>query len=97
MKNVIYLITNTTNGKRYIGSTKDLSMRKGAHAYKLKNNIHKNRGLAADFQLGHKFIYTVLESVSQESLTKIEKVWIRFLKPEYNVYNTNKKRASRSK
>lgn len=90
----IYKITNTTNGKTYIGSTLSFAMRKADHKYHLKKDIHTNRLITADYKLGHSFIFEPIEqNISLEHLKKIEKVWIKFLQPEYNTYGTNKKRA----
>jgi group I intron endonuclease len=38
----IYAITNTVNGKRYIGSTKSFKGRIGKHRWELRNNRHGN-------------------------------------------------------
>lgn len=40
MHGVIYKITNTINGKYYIGSTVDFKKRKYTHTWKLNKGIH---------------------------------------------------------
>jgi group I intron endonuclease len=45
----IYAITNAINGKRYIGSSKDIKQRFADHKKDLNNNIHHNRKLQEDW------------------------------------------------
>ena len=45
----IYKITNTINGKIYIGQSTDLTNRLYNHNYQLKNNKHKNKHLQASY------------------------------------------------
>jgi len=44
-KSGIYLIINLENGKRYIGSSKDIYDRLHTHCYNLKNNKGHNAHL----------------------------------------------------
>ena len=45
----IYCITNTINGKKYIGQTNNLSKRKVQHLSDLRNGVHDNRLMQADW------------------------------------------------
>ncbi len=83
----IYKITNTTNNKTYIGSTKNFRIRKSTHFYKLRRNLHGNKHLQSSYNKHgfSNFIFEVLEIV--EDLSNIivrEQYWIDTLKPEYN-------------
>lgn len=75
----IYKITNTTNGKFYIGSSVDLKKRKRDHFRELRNNIHCNSRLQNSFnKYGEdNFMFVVVEMVSErENLVTLEQHWI---------------------
>ena len=59
----IYIITNLQNGKRYIGSSKNLYERLYKHFYDLENNKHSNTYLQNSWDKygGESFIYGILE------------------------------------
>lgn len=96
-KTAIYKITNEQTNKVYVGSTKHFAMRKATHIFQMKNGIHRNRELVADYKLGHTFQFQIIERVEEVNLGIAEKIWTAILKPEYNFYNTDKKRKSRAK
>jgi hypothetical protein len=82
----IYVLQNFCNGKSYIGSAKNMSMRKGHHRYNLEKGTHKNKFLQADYYLygWEVFEFKVLEYVDkEEDLEKIEQVWL----DKYQSYN----------
>jgi len=45
----VYLITNTWNGKRYIGATVNFKDRVYDHIWELNNGTHKNKHLQQDW------------------------------------------------
>lgn len=79
------MITNTQNGKRYIGKTsKQISTRFAGHLYSA------NRGCETYFynairKHGAKaFVVSLVEEVSKEDLSVKEIFYIANIKPEYN-------------
>lgn len=83
----IYQIINLQNGKCYIGSSKNLSLRCRQHKTALSNNRHYNRHLQSAWnQYGSiVFEFRPILYCNREDLAKAEQYWIDFLKPEYNV------------
>lgn len=84
----IYQITNTVNGKRYIGKSKDIRKRWRGHIY--NNSLGKS--VNAHFQAAwnkygeDSFTFQILEIVDDESqLASREKCLVESNKPEYNV------------
>lgn len=73
----IYKITNSVNGKVYIGQTKNFSHRKACHVYDLKNNRHSNPYLQADFNGGSsEFKFEMLCKCKVEDLDDLETFYI---------------------
>jgi group I intron endonuclease len=85
---MIYQIRNTTNNKRYIGSTTDWRTRWKHHKSKLKNNRHENRYLqnAANKYGYTAFVFEPLMLCHDLLLTTCEQ-W--FLDNEPGDYNIN--------
>lgn len=82
----VYIIFNTLNGKRYIGSSKDLYNRLYDHFYNLKLQTHHNRHLQAAYnKYGESnFLYCVLEFCEESLQYIVEQNYISFMCPEYN-------------
>lgn len=79
MKSGIYKITNTINGKVYIGQSKTLNTRYRGHIYRISRNEHHNEHLQRSFdKYGEdNFVYDILEEVEDLSLLDLkEKFWI---------------------
>lgn len=95
----IYKITNIVNGKCYIGSAVDTSMRIAAHKSKLKFNDHANRKLQHSFnKYGiENFRFEILECISDKTkLIQREQIWINYFKsydPNFG-YNLRKEASS---
>lgn len=72
----IYKITNTSNGKVYIGQTKNLINRKQSHFYWLERNEHHNQPLQKAYNKYGKenFTFEILEE--SEDLDNRELFWI---------------------
>jgi excinuclease UvrABC nuclease subunit len=85
MKGVYYL-TNTVNGKKYVGSSNNIYKRYLEHMSDLKANRHPNQRLQSDYNSGlTKFTYTICEMCEESELKDLENVWINKLKPQYNI------------
>jgi len=82
----VYQITNTANGKRYIGSAVNLSKRKYSHFSMLENGIHPN----SHFQSAYNkygvgaFVFEKLQEVPSNWLIVVEQLFLDWLQPEYN-------------
>lgn len=88
MKNSgIYEILNKLNGKRYIGSTKELNVREKTHFRNLKENKHPNKHLQfAVNKYGIKnFEFSVLEYCSEEYLLVLEQWYLDNEEWHYNL------------
>lgn len=80
----VYKITNTVNGKFYVGSAINIKRRWTVHRYKLRHNKHDNKHLqsAWDKYGESAFEFSVIE-LCEDSLQK-EQHYLDTLKPEYN-------------
>jgi len=88
IKNVIYLIKNSVNGKIYIGSAVNYNVRRIRHLSELRCQRHHSNHLQNSFnKYGEKcFVFEILEIVSdKDKLIETEQKWINELKPEYNM------------
>lgn len=83
----IYCIKNVTDGKRYIGQSKDVWRRFNNHISSLDRNSHKNRHLQSAWNLygQSNFDFTILEICSIDSLDELESKYIN----QYNTMNEN--------
>ena len=85
MKSGIYKITNTENGKFYIGSSKNIEERWNDHKQYLRGKYHINPKLqhAWDFYGEDKFIFEIVEETDQtkEILLEKENYYFSLLKP----------------
>lgn len=83
----IYMILNTANNKKYIGSSSNIGIRLWKHRSLLRHNKHFNAHLQASWnKYGEdNFQYSILESCSQEEQFIREQFYINLLSPEYNI------------
>ena len=83
----VYVILNTTNGKRYVGSAVNLPKRKRDHWERLRGNHHRNRYLQNAWnKYGEEcFGFSVLEYWETEFLVSFEQWWMNMLCAEYNI------------
>ncbi|MGL4944006.1 MAG: GIY-YIG nuclease family protein [Thermoguttaceae bacterium] len=95
-KTGIYKITNLSNGKFYIGQSRDILTRWKAHTQSLSENSNESviRTAFAKYDLRIQvsepgvhgnFNFEILEICPEADLFEIEKRYIQELKPEYNV------------
>ena len=93
MKSGIYSITNTTNGKCYVGSSINVDRRmKCGHLHDLRHNKHPNSHLQRSWnKYGEKaFKFELLEEVPKEMLVEVEQQYLdlaKIMQPLY--YNNN--------
>src|SRR5688572_20885127 len=82
MNSGIYLITNLSNGKVYVGSSDQLKRRKYLHFYRLKRGNHANPHLqnAWNHYGEHVFTFQVIEYVLpvKEILEAREAWWVKY-------------------
>lgn len=82
----IYIIFNLVNGKRYIGSSKNLYNRINQHYQDLRNGKHHNTHLQASWnKYGEEsFTASVLEYCNESDQYLREQYYIDIIQPEYN-------------
>lgn len=88
----IYKITNTFNGKIYIGQSKDVKERERQHFYKLMRNQHSNKAMQKDYNKYEKYFkFEVIERCRLERLNEREQYWIAFYESSDSTkgYNLN--------
>lgn len=83
----IYKITNTKNGKFYVGSSVQIESRIFKHLALLRKRKHKNGHMQAAFVLHGEdaFDFTLVEACEKSSLLAREQHYIDVLHPEYNI------------
>jgi len=86
----IYLIVNTVNGKRYVGSSIKIKNRLKDHYYRLNGKRHDNKHLQCAWNKYGKdaFRFMILEEHDEDVLLTFEQFWINMLNPEYNIVKT---------
>lgn len=87
----VYSITNKINGKRYIGSSKNILYRYSTHFSSLRNNTHKNKHLqnAVNKYGIENFSFEIIEIVDNNKLLFKEQYHINKTKWEM-LYNKTK-------
>ena len=95
-KSGIYLITNKDNGKKYIGQSRNMEIRKQHHWSDLMKENHKSSLMQQDFEeslhfdlvtildVENLFEFEVLMYCRPSELTFYENILINALHPEYN-------------
>jgi len=86
----IYQIKNTINNKFYIGSAKNLNVRKARHFSSLKNCRHENIYLQRSYNKHGEcfFVFNIMEYCEEKYLLEREQYYLDLLKPFYpNGYN----------
>jgi len=87
----IYKITNTTNNKFYIGSSKDIYKRYGQHLNNLKNNNHNNIYLQSAYNKYGKgsFKLEIVELCTENQLLDKEQIYLNKMSrvTHYNLAN----------
>lgn len=85
-KSGIYIITNINNGKRYIGSSKDLYNRLHEHLHNLKFGKAHNKHFQSSWNKHgeNSFLYGILELCEADNRFIREQFYLTNIKPEYN-------------
>lgn len=94
-KSGVYVITCKATGEKYIGSSGDIPRRIKEHKYDLRNGIHDNYKLLAEWERygEQQFESSILEEVEDSnSIFEREQYWLDELKPELNIA-TNARRS----
>ncbi len=97
---IIYQIYNKQNEYLYIGSTKNsLSDRKRSHLHRLRNNKHHCLLLQKDFNKFDEedFIFSILETVSEEDRYILEEYYIKGVEKIYNIVKSPTKNITHEK
>lgn len=83
----IYQIVNTTNNKRYIGSSVHIKRRWSEHKSRLRYDRHGNHHLknAWDKYGEDAFRFEIIEHTTEAELVAKERFYIKNLEPEYNI------------
>lgn len=87
-KGGVYLITNTANGKRYVGSSCEAKQRWINHQSALRKGVHHNIHLQRAYAKhgDAAFAFSILEYVEDDAfLFEREQYWLNALVPEYNI------------
>lgn len=75
----IYKITNLTNGKVYIGQSKNIYLRRKQHFVALRNGTHENQLMQHDWNVNNRgFRWDVIEFCPISELNSREKYWIDY-------------------
>ena len=84
----IYIIQNTVNAKRYVGSSANIQKRWSEHSNYLRNNRHCNPHLQAAWNKYGEDAFKLIVFDPVEDITELiehEQWWINNLRPEYNI------------
>ncbi len=83
----IYMIRSCINGKIYIGSAKNLYLRKHIHVCQLRGEYHFNIHLQRHSNKygAEKMMFFIIEYCDIDILVVREQYWIDILKPEFNI------------
>ena len=87
-QSVIYKITNTIDGKFYIGSAVNFKERRRCHLKELRSGRHHSFRLQQAFDRDgiDAFAFEIIEFVDKkENLISVEQKWINDLNPIYNI------------
>ena len=92
MTSGIYTITNTFNGKIYVGYSKNLRKRKNEHLSALRNNRHDNLLLQ---RVWNKYgqdslLFEILEECEERFLVSLEHYWCTILNTHDRNYGYNR-------
>lgn len=86
----IYKIINTSNGKIYIGQSKDIEQRIEQHSRALEKGTHENKFMQKDYNIfSSAFVFEVVEECPLSLLNEAEKRWIAYYRSNNPLYGYN--------
>jgi group I intron endonuclease len=82
----IYMIACSTNGKRYVGKSRDINSRWSHHKGRFRLGKHPNRMMQSSWNAygSEAFSFFVMEVCSVAELSSRELYWYKTLNPEFN-------------
>ena len=84
----IYKITNLTNGRVYIGQSKNVYLRRKQHFVALRNGNHENKLMQQDWNTNNRgFRWDIVELCPISELNNREKYWIDYFNSIEQGYN----------
>ncbi len=89
----IYAIINSSSGRCYLGSSRDLYRRYYHHQRELRGGYHRNEPLQSDFSKdgAANFVFTVLEFCPKQKLIETENRWIPSFVSSGFLYNRDQR------
>ena len=91
----VYTITNTKNGKRYVGVSRDVRRRWNAHKAELRRGVHYSDALQEAWNTdgAGAFVFDVLEVCEPAKFSELERAYIQTFRTKdvrygYNSSNT---------
>ena len=86
----IYKITDTKNGKVYIGQSKNIGNRRHQHLSSLAAHLHENRKMQSDYNDDAAFFrFDVIEVCKIVELNDREQYWIAYYRSNEAAYGYN--------
>ena len=84
----IYKITNLTNGRVYIGQSKNVYLRRKQHFVALRNGHHENKLMQQDWNTNNRgFRWDIVELCPISELNSREKYWTDYFNSTEQGYN----------
>ena len=83
----VYGMFNLKTGRVYVGASKNILQRWHTHVGTLDRNNHNSKSLQEDWNRGTKFVFVLLERVSdrRRNFLKIEELWKERFPLLYNI------------
>lgn len=90
----IYKITNSYNGKIYVGQSQDIEKRIEQHLTALQKKKHENKNMQKDYNnYALSFSFEVIEECPLSLLNEAEKRWIAHFKSDDSRYGYNQNKG----
>ncbi len=83
----IFVLRNTSTGEQYVGQSKDIDNQRKKQDSLMRNGRHYNNYIQQDYNMGHRFSFSILEYCNPSQLNQRKNYWIRQLNTFNNGYN----------